>query len=144
MIGVSVEGLPEVERAVEAVKLALSDKSDALDEATAVLLARVRERFLRQVDPDLVPWIPSMAAMARARKGRGGGTLFDTGNLFHSIQEFASTEDSREIGTDVPYAAKHEFGLDGMVQRRFMGASPDDVEAMVAVVVNRLNQKLGD
>jgi hypothetical protein len=46
-------------------------------------------------------------------KSKGGGDIGPEGI-------FRPTPTSLEIGTDVPYAFKHQFGRDGMVQRRFL------------------------
>lgn len=113
-----------------------------LDEAAASLLARTRQRFLAQTDPDGIPWTPSIAALLRAKRGRGGGTLFDTGRLFHSIQLYATGENSREIGSDVPYGVHHQFGTDHMVKREFLGISEDDTDVMVAIVSKRILEVL--
>lgn len=116
------------------------DVPGILDEVTAAMLARTRARFLQQVDPEGTPWIPSIASIRRARVGRGGGTLFDTGRLFHSIQAFLIDENTRSIGTDVPYAPKHQFGLDGMVKREFLGFSAADITLAQQITQNRIDK----
>lgn len=123
---------PTVERALQLAGM--------LDEVTAALLARIRERFLRQVDPDNVPWVPSFAAIRRALHGRGGGTLFDTGRLFHSIQAYLVDENTRAIGTDVPYASKHQNGEDGMVRRVFLGFGDEDRGVAETIMLDRFKR----
>jgi len=90
----------------------------------------------------------SQAALRRARSGRGGGTLFDTGRLFRSIQLFAESATTRSIGTNVtspqgfPYAQKHQFGLGGMVARPFLGFATEDLDMMKLVIQRRLAKGL--
>ncbi len=109
-----------------------------LDEAAALMLNRIRRRFLAQQGTLGQPWIPSYAAIRRKALGRGGGTLFDTGALFHSIQVVNLGPGKRSIGTDIPYAHKHQFGEDGMVRREFIGASPEDLSAIDKLFTKRL------
>lgn len=113
----------------------------ALDEVGAILLNRIRTRFLEQVDTDGVPWVPSKAAQRRA-SGSGGGTLFDTGALFNSIQLFNRGPGTRAIATDVSYAPKHQFGLDGNPRREFLGFSDEDVNTANEFILSRINKVL--
>lgn len=112
-----------------------------LDEAQAILLNRIRQRFLNETDPDGAPWSHSRAGIKRRALG-GPGTLFNTGKLFHSIHLFASTQEGRSFGTDIPYAGQHNFGTDGMVKRQFMGFSDEDTNLMVNLVFKRVTEAL--
>ena len=110
-----------------------------LDETVSILLNRTRQRYLAEVDPEGKPWPPSQAGIKRRSKG-GTGTLFDTGRLFRSIQLVASSPTERVIGTDVPYAAKHQYGLDGLPVRAFLGVNQEDlflVDQRLQQLVNR-------
>jgi phage virion morphogenesis protein len=119
--------------------LAKIDVRTILDEAGAALLNRQRDRFLRQVDPDEVPWWPSDRATMRAKTGRDGGTLFDTGTLFHSIQLHETGPNDREISTDVPYAHFHQFGTTQPHSLRpFLGFSEEDVTIFEKIVSSHL------
>ncbi len=117
-----------------------SNFTDALlDEAGSFILNRIRTRFLQELDPSDTPWIPSHAAIERRKHG-GTGTLYDTGRLFHSIQ-LATVGDTRVIGTDVPYGAKHQQGdlAHGIVQRMFLGFSdPGDTDTLKLLLEKRL------
>lgn len=131
------------------------DAGEVADGSLAILLNRIRTRFLAEVDPQLQPWPQSEAA--RIRRGRGGtGTLFDTGQLFRSIQaaedegvlaqavsasddEFLAT---RMIGTDVPYAGFHNFGTKTLPRRSFMGANDDDMQVIEAYILRRIRRAL--
>jgi phage gpG-like protein len=117
------------------------DVDSVADEGAALLLARIRARFLDEVDPEGRPWVPSFAARIRAARGRGGGTLFDTGRLFHSLQVFTNGPGNRTLGTDVPYAAKHNFGL-GQVKRTFLGINDDDVAVVTQSIIHRVNKAM--
>lgn len=128
MLDVDVKGIEELNVLFDRIEEAI-DPERVLDEAGAILLNRIRTRFLAETDPFGRKWIPSQAALERKRKGRGGGTLFDSGTLFHSIQLVNRGPFERSIMTDVPYARKHQEG-DGVLQRVFLGFSNEDAEVV--------------
>lgn len=113
-----------------------------LNKGQAVLLSRLRARYLAEKDPDLAPWVKSRAAITRASIGVGGGTLFDSGTLFHSIQATKDSTGARKFGTDVPYAEKYQFGI-GVIQRKILGWNIDDINAVKTVAQYELRRALG-
>lgn len=147
MLRITVQGQPGLDKAMAGLKEAL-DVVKILDEGAAVIYNRMRSRFLIETDPLGNKWPPSQAALRRAKSGRGGGTLFDTGRLFRSIQLYAESATTRAIGTNVtspqgfPYAQKHQFGLGGMVQRQFLGFGDEDLEIMKKVITRRIARGL--
>ncbi|QZI85666.1 tail completion protein [Stenotrophomonas phage Summit] len=132
----------QIDEALELISSAV-DPVTLVDEAAAILLSRIRRRYLDQTAPDGSKWIPSYAAQLRAKTGRGGGTLYDTGRLFNSIQLYADTDTSRLIGTDVPYGKIHNEGIGKAPKRQFLGANEEDTDLMVKLVVNRIKKALG-
>lgn len=81
----------------------------ALDAIGAAMVTSTQVRFERETGPDGQKWRPSK----RAQK-QGGQTLQDSRRLFQSITHRA-TAGEVEIGTNVIYAAIHQFG--GTIQR---------------------------
>jgi len=146
LLTVTVQGQPGLLKAIQGLNDAL-DTTKILDEGAAVIYNRLRSRFLLQQAPDGSTWPVSQAALRRARTGRGGGTLFDTGRLFRSIQLFADSATTRSIGTNVtspqgfPYAEKHQFGI-GFPQRQFLGFADEDMDVMARVIINRIARGL--
>ncbi|KKN66411.1 hypothetical protein LCGC14_0472330 [marine sediment metagenome] len=118
-----------------------------LDTVGALLLDRHRKRFLDEVNPDGVPWEPSIAGFFRRGEG-DTGTLFDTGSLFNSIDLFRKSSNVRSIGvnpstrnreTGEPvenYALIHQLGLEGQPKREFLGFGADDGSAVEAVMLS--------
>lgn len=128
-------------------KLSNFDKQDALDQIQAVALNKIRTRFRKEQDPDEKKWPPSAAALIRKAGGytfsngkrvTGGGTLFATGKLFHSIQASREDDDTRAVGTDVGYGRVHQFGLLGQEQRRFIGVNSEDERLFVRIVEKKI------
>lgn len=137
MLSIEVTGQKELEVRLSKILSAL-DVRHILDEMTALLLARIRSRYLAETDPDGIKWVRSAAAIHRASTGRGGGTLFDTGRLFHSIQSSVDDANTRSIGTNVPYGPQHNFGTNGQVRRTFLGFGAQDVKVATDLVNKRL------
>jgi phage gpG-like protein len=115
---------------------------EAVTESTSLLLARIRRRFLETKSPDGNFWEPSYAAFYRSMMGIDGDTLFDTGNLFHSIQAYAVDPYTGAIGTDVPYARVHNEGLGKMPQREFLGFSSADESLAIRVFLAKIEEAL--
>lgn len=111
------------------------------DEASAMLLNRLRTNFLAERAPDGKPWPKSRAGQIRRSKG-GTGTLFATGTLFRSIQLSSLGSGGRAIRTDVPYAAKHQLGQDGLPQRQFLGVVEQDGLDYEKLLLKRLQKAL--
>ena len=149
MIEVTIHGLKEAKEKLAVFQGSL-DAEEILNEASALLLNRIRTRFLAEQDPDGTPWIPSQASIIRRaggftgkpRKYTGTGTLFESGTLFHSLQAYVKGPGERAIGTDVPYAKKHQLGTDGMVQRKFLGFSDEDLSLFEKLVIRRIEAAL--
>lgn len=140
-IQVTLFGLEDVQEQVRALLVA-TNTEDILDASGAVVLNRIRDRFLRQEATDGSQWQESKAAALRKRSGRGGGTLFDSGNLFQSISLGKDGKDRRRIFSPVEYGEKHQFGLEGNPVREFLGFSDEDEIAVRLVIDKRIQDAL--
>jgi phage virion morphogenesis protein len=144
-IDVTFVGLTSLINKIDLITKPLRVQTEITDAVGATVLDRIRKRFLAQTDPDGKAWVPSFAAIHRQESGRGGGTLFDTGALFHSIQFARKSSTLGEISTDVPYARQHHFGVQGQLERPFMGVSEEDADAaaiIAAATIERLLDKI--
>ena len=117
----------EVSAALDALIAKGGDLTPAMDEIGGAIVASTQLRFERGEDPDGNPWKPSIRALAT-----GGKTLLDTGRLVSSI-EHAAGPDYVDIGTNVIYAAIHQFGGKAgrglaveMPVRAYLGIDEDD------------------
>lgn len=129
--------------------LAALEPDEILDEASTIILNRIRTRFLAEQGPDS-KWVPSKAAMIRrgggftwsnGRKWTGTGTLFASGRLFHSIQVVRGASDERSFLTDVPYAKYHQFGK-GDMARPFLGFNKEDISVVESLIKRRVSEAL--
>ncbi len=138
LLQVDTTGFKKIHSMTDAVVESL-DEDKLADEAGAILLSRLRTRFLDRVDPDGKKWAVSQASLNRKKSGRDGGTLFDTGALFHSIQLFKRGTGVRAIATDVPYA---KFAQNGPPQRIYMGFGEEDKKVVNLLVKDRIAKAL--
>jgi len=142
LLQVDILGIGDLINTFSRVEQSLIEE-DVVDEAGAILLNRIRTRFLDETDPDGRKWVRSPAAIAgkgKGRKGKSFATLFDTGVLFHSIQLFKRGNDVRAIGTDVKYAPVHQKGLNGNVKRVFLGFNDEDETIIQQLLINRIEK----
>ncbi|KVR21721.1 hypothetical protein WK13_34855 [Burkholderia ubonensis] len=140
-LNIRVQGQQELEQRLAGLGQAVNPTIIA-DEAGALIFNRIRTRFLRQVNSEGQAWKPSLAAQERALTGRGGGTLYDTGNLFRSIQLHAAGANAREISTDVPYGVYHNLGLGRNPRREFLGIGEEDIHLSERLVLMRILRAL--
>lgn len=126
-LSVKVDGAEDVGRALQRLQMRAEDLRPVLREIGAALVTSTRHRFETQRAPDGDTWPPSAAALAEGR-----ATLRRTARLFKSIT-FAVHPAAVEVGTNVIYAAPHQFGGDvgrghavELVPRPFLGFDRDD------------------
>jgi phage gpG-like protein len=127
----------------------LSDNlSEVFDQASVVLLNRIRGRFMNTTAPDGSIWPVSKGAIKRAsaqgqnvggRNYKDGKTLFMSGALFHSIEPVRYTALKRAIKSDVPYASYHNEGV-GEKQRVFLGWNQEDADILMLLVKQRIQE----
>lgn len=141
MLSVTVVGQQELQLKLDKL-VGAANVTEILDQAAAILLSRIRRHYLEEVDPDGNQWIVSKAALERANSGRGGGTLFDTGRLFHSIQLAGGDANSRFIGTDVPYGIYQQLPNNKGITRMFLGFGDEDATVATQLVIKRFQDAL--
>jgi phage gpG-like protein len=62
--------------------------------------------------------------------------------LFHGLQLYADGENSRAIGTNVPYGPIHNFGLGHMPRRQFLGFGDEDATVVERLIIKRITEAL--
>lgn len=144
-VAILAEGFEKIAKRLNALQLA-TNTEDVLDTAGAFILNQIKTRFLRQEATDGTTWEVSEAAKKRKTGGLGGGTLFDSGDLFNSIELSRGGPGIRIISTSLPYAEQHQLGLevDGFKfpKREFLGISDDDEEGVKNIIEARIKLAL--
>lgn len=112
----------------------------ALQEASAAILNKLRLSYRQETTPSGVKWPPSRAGLRHKARGTGQ-TMFDTGDLWRSIQLYKTKERERLIGTDVPYATKHQ-GPNAIVERTFLEITQAHLDMAKKIFEHRLKVAL--
>lgn len=106
MFKVELTGAGQAMSAIAGALARLSNPTPMFEDIGLALVTSTHHRFDTSRAPDGSPWPPSL----RVRK-RGGKTLVLSSRLFRSITYQASATQV-EVGTNVIYAAIHQFGGD--------------------------------
>lgn len=136
MITITIDGIPKALDSLTKLSQAL-DVDEIVDGLQALMLHRIRERYLDNVAPDGTPWPPSAIALKQGRN-----TLIDTGTLFGSIQGYDEGRGERSIGTDIPYGVYHNYGTRKLPMRKFLGFGDEDVSAAEMFMIRRIEAAL--
>lgn len=147
---------------LERLAAKLADLHDPLAEMGEMLVASTHARFGQGVTPEGAPWAPLAPSVVAQKKGPG--ILRESFHLQGSIRYQVSGDELR-VGTDLPYAAAHQFGLPartirpkagkalawpgakhpvhqvnhpGLKARPFLGLSAEDETAMLGVLQDYL------
>lgn len=97
--------------AIQLGKLAKALDDDLTPEMELIgneIIERAKQSFEDQADPWGKAWKP-LAPSTIARRGEGAQILRDTGALYNSLN-MTVTKLSVEVGSDLVYAAIHQFG----------------------------------
>lgn len=105
------------------------------------LLRSAQDRFNSQEGPDGERWT---ALRHPERKKRNADKILTLrGFLRRSIRWQASSARSVEVGTNLVYAATHQFGRDEIPARPFLGVSDADQKELLAITLDWLREQAG-
>jgi len=131
-------------------KLAAHDFKGDHEVIGEALLADSMDAFRSATSPEgeMWPWL-SEATLAGIKKGRRRQILQRSGRLRKSITRRATVE-MAEVGTNVVYAAIHQFGGEAgrkshrvnIPAREYLGIG-DNAQAAIDDVMNRLQREVG-
>jgi len=106
----------------------LANPVSALKKIGVMVTSRTQDRFRMQVGPTGVRWPPPMTPNipgilmdleggpgVKSSRLMAGPALQDTGRLWGSINWRIVSSDTVEIGTNLPYAKLHQFGLNHVI-----------------------------
>lgn len=122
-----------------------------LDEIGEHLLETTQHRFSERQGPDGEAW-PAVSAKYAARKAAGKATrekgdartrdpadlLLLTHHLFDNMAR-QTDANSVTVGSPEVYAATHQFGRGAIPARPFLGASTDDLRAILGLLQDHLD-----
>lgn len=104
-----------------------NSKPKALRSMGNYMLRSTRERYRATKSPDGKTWKPT-----KHKGKRWVRTLYAFGDLFRSIVFFKVNNNTVGVGTNLPYAAAHQYGYKpkNIPQRKYLGFSGKDIEKL--------------
>lgn len=146
MADIEIQGLPELNNRIRQIAGNVKRAKRPLTTASVYMLGSIEKNFQQQGRPQKwTPLSPRTLASRRKRNkrlraegeaaGRGSRILIDMARLKNSMT-FIATDTSSEIGTNVKYARRHQFGYPGgqgrghskTPARPFLVVQPEDIK----------------
>lgn len=132
MRAVQESGLSRIEKTLREIAKAGNDLRPVFDEIGRALTRQTIQRFVDEVDPSGISWIPSERALRE-----GNQTLTDTGRLRESITYLADSE-SATVLTSVGYGTYHQFGVPPNKKRAFLGINDENEVEILDIAIRHL------
>ena len=141
-IEIRPEGLAALDRRIDRLLAGLNNPEPLLRELAAAGESQTRRRMESDKrGPDGTPWPEWSPGYAATR--HGGQSLLDArGDLIQSLTAFADRQ-TAGWGTNLIYAATHQFGRGAIPARPFMGVSDDDERELLDLAEEWLDRLLG-
>lgn len=143
MSGIEIrsEGLDALERRIGRLLAGLKQPEPLLRALAAEGESQTRRRLeVEKRGPDGTPWPEWSPGYAATR--HGGQSLLDArGDLIRSLTAFADRQ-SAGWGTNLVYAATHQFGRDAIPARPFLGVSDENFQDLLAIAEDWLDRLL--
>ena len=141
-IEIRPEGLAALDRRIDRLLAGLNNPEPLLRELAAAGESQTRRRMESDKrGPDGTPWPEWSPGYAATR--HGGQSLLDArGDLIQSLTAFADRQ-TAGWGTNLIYAATHQFGRGAIPARPFLGVSDDDERELLDLAENWLDRLLG-
>lgn len=121
---ITVRGLDEAVRELDDMAGRLHDLSPVMAVIAEDIKTFVDDRFRSSTDPTGARWQPLAEATKKKRRQGSGKILVDTGVLRNSVNARPGPRSVR-FGTNVPYAATHQFGSGKVPRRGFLPINED-------------------
>lgn len=138
---VDLRGIEQVQARID--ELAAVDRAQLLDDAGALVESQTRRRIAdEKTGPDGQAWPAWSPGYAKTRHG-GHSLLRAESGLLDSVQHLV-TGDEVEIGSNLVYAATHQFGdpKRKIPARPYLGLSTDNAREVEQLLLNRIDEVL--
>lgn len=140
-IVITIDGLDDWQKSLDELARLGGEAEPLMEAIGEEIRSQVMEHFDTGQGPDGREWKPSARALEE-----NGQTLVDTARLRNSIG-YAASGRQVEVGTNVIYAAIHQFGGEdaGMPQipaRPFMPENMDQIRGLAGIIEDFIAQAL--
>lgn len=110
------------------------DTSTLMPRLGEYLQRSVQDRFKAQAAPDGTPWETLAPRTAKRKKYNANKVLTERGFLRRGIHYQVTAPGTVEVGSNLVYAATHQFGRGNIPARPFLGLSTHDEQEIFAIV----------
>lgn len=108
----------------------------ALREVGEYLLESTQQRFIEMQAPDGTPWEPLAIETLRNKK-RPDRILTEEGNLA-DLLSYQLNSNELLLGSNLEYAATHQFGRDDIPERPFLGLATFERKEVIAIIQDHI------
>jgi len=136
-IQVEFRGLKSLTKAINKLLKQGQNLEPALREVGEYLVESTQQRFVDMQAPDGSPWEPLELATI-AKKKRPERILTESGTLADTLSYQLET-DALLIGSNMEYAATHQFGRDEIPARPFLGIAPFERDEVLNILHDHLD-----
>jgi len=133
---VDTDNLKSVGESIREILNRSQNLKPAIHDIAEHVLESTQQRFLAMETPDGDAWEP-LAFETLARKERQDRILTESGTLADTIH-YLIENDEVQIGSNLEYAATHQFGRDNIAERPFLGLSNDDTDEILDILQSHL------
>lgn len=135
---IDLSGMVPARRALQ--RLGSLDIDRLLQTLGSELESQTRRRISEEkTDPEGRPWAP----WSENYESKPGGKMLERdGNLLDSLA-FEVDDDAVTVGSNMVYAATHQYGRSGIPARPYLGVSVENVDDLNELVINFIREEFG-
>jgi len=131
-ITIDAQGIDPLQARVRG--LARMDTSSLMPRLGEYLLDSTRARFGPQQAPDGTPWAALAPRTSARKKHNPSKILTERGFLRKNLRYQVLSKTTVQVGSNLEYAATHQYGRAGIPARPFLGLSPKDHQEIRAII----------
>lgn len=131
-LSINTTGLDALRQRVQT--MAGLDTASLMPQLGEYLLASTQDRFKTQTDPDGGAWQALQPRTIKRKKYNPTKVLTERGFLRKNLRYQVLNKTTVQVGSNLEYAATHQFGRDKIPARPFLGLSPQDHQEIRAII----------
>ena len=133
-LSITTTGLDALRQRVQI--MAGLDTTSLMPRLGEYLLASTQGRFKTQTDPDASPWDALAPHTTKRKKYNPTKVLTERGFLRKDLRYQVLNKTTVQVGSNLEYAATHQFGRDKIPARPFLGLSLQDNQEIRATIAD--------
>ncbi|HQQ70763.1 MAG TPA: phage virion morphogenesis protein [Alicycliphilus sp.] len=112
------------------------DTSTLLPRLGEYLLTSTQDRFSSQTDPEGSPWEALKPRTIKRKKYNAAKILTERGFLRKNLRYQVLNKTTVQVGSNLEYAATHQYGRGNIPARPFLGLSPQDHQEIRTIIAD--------